>query len=302
MELKSKGMIYIFISLVSAATITIITKMALLHGGDPTKILLLRFITVVLFLSGYMKIKNISWRTTKKNFFGLIGLGFAYVNVSLLFFLSMKYISPSLGSLILYTYPMIVSILSAVILKEKFTTVKMTALFFSLVGCLMVIGTDFSAVDYRGVLLAFLTSIFFSIYIVGNKKILDGVEPIVSLAYMSAFSVVFFAIKSIWDGTLSFQYSSVDVVSALLLAVIPTLIGIMALFKALGILGASKSAIISSFEPVVTLILAYLLIGDRITLVQLIGGAFILSSVFIVQRGGASDDYVSGRQPGIVAE
>ncbi len=289
MESKHKGLLYISIALVAAATITIITKMAILHGGDPTKILLLRFIIVVLFLIGYMRIKHISWRTSRKNFYGLIGLGFAYVNVSLLFFLSMKYISPSLGSLILYTYPMLVSILSAIILKEQFTLAKMTALLFSLSGCLLVIGTDLTAVDYRGVLLAFLTAVFFSIYIVGNKKILNSVEPIVSLAYMAAFSVVFFALKSIWDGTLSFQYSTVDVISALLLAIIPTLIGIIALFKALEILGASKSAIISSFEPVVTLLLAYVLIGDRITLVQLAGGAFILTSVFIVQRGEVSE-------------
>lgn len=302
MELKHKGMLYIFISLVAAATITIITKIAILHGGDPTKILLLRFMIVVVFLFGYMRFKNISWRTSRKNFFGLIGLGFAYVNVSLLFFLSMKYISPSLGSLILYTYPMLVSILSALILKERFTMPKTIALFFSLVGCLLVIGTDFNAVDYRGVVLAFMTAIFFSIYIVGNKKILDGVEPIVSLAYMAAFSVVFFTLKSIWDGTLSFQYSSVDVVSAVLLAIIPTLIGIMALFKALEILGASKSAIISSFEPVVTLLLAYALIGDRITFVQLVGGVFILSSVFIVQRGRESEEDVSVGQAQVVAE
>lgn len=302
MELKHKGLLYIFIALVAAATISIITKIAISHGGDPTKILLLRFIIVVVFLVGYMKLKNISWRTSRQNFFGLVGLGFAYVNVSLLFFLSMKYISPSLGSLILYTYPVMVSILSAVVLKERFTLSKLTALFFSLIGCMLVIGTDFNAVDYRGVVLAFMTAVFFSIYIVGNKKILEGVEPVVSLAYMAVFSVVFFAFKSAWDGTLNFQYSAVDIISALLLAVIPTLIGIMALFKALEILGASKSAIISSFEPVVTLLLAYILIGDRITVVQLAGGAFILSGVFIVQKGGEPDDVVSAGQARVMAE
>ncbi|WP_321392465.1 EamA family transporter [uncultured Desulfuromusa sp.] len=130
MELRHKGLLYIFISLVAAATITIITKIAILHGGNPTKILLLRFVIVVVFLFGYMQAKNISWRTSRKNFFGLIGLGFAYVNVSLLFFLSMKYISPSLGGVILYTYPMLVSILSALILKERFTMPKTMALFF----------------------------------------------------------------------------------------------------------------------------------------------------------------------------
>ncbi len=147
-----------------------------------------------------------------------------------------------------------------------------------------------------------MTAIFFSIYIVGNKIILDGVEPIVSLAYMAAFSVVFFTLKSLWEGTLSFQYSSVDVVPAVLLAIIPTLIGIIALFKALEILGASKSAIISSFEPVVTLLLAYVLTGDRITLVQLVGGAFILSSVFIVQMGRVSGVDVSVEQTQVLAE
>lgn len=284
MEANTKGLIYIFISLVSAATITIITKIALINGGNPTKILLLRFFIVVVFMMIYMRINNISWMTSKRNFYGLIGLGFAYVNVSLLFFLAMKYITPSLGSLILYTYPIIVSILSAILLKEQFTNHKALALFLSIIGCFLVIGVNIDSVDYRGIILAFLTAIFFSIYIVGNKLILENVHPVVSLAYMSLFCVVFFSGKSLIEGSLNLDYSFVDIVAAILLAIIPTIIGIMSLFKALSLLGASKSAIISSFEPVVTLTLAYFIIGDRITLTQLIGAAFILSSVFIVQN------------------
>ena len=283
-------MIYIFISLVAAATIAIITKLALAHGGDPTKILLLRFCLVTLFLIVYMKVKNISWVVGKKQQYGLIGLGFAYANVSFLFFLAMQYISPSLGSLILYTYPIMVTIASAIFLKEVFTKAKFVALILSIIGCTCVIGTDFSQIDYRGVVLAFLTAVSFSIYIVGNKKILAGVHPIVSLAYMSVFCVVFFSVKAAIDGTLNLSFTTVDVVTAILLAIIPTLIGLLSLFKALEYLGASKSAIISSFEPVVTLILAYLIIGDRITGVQLIGGALILSGVFLVQGKSKAEE------------
>lgn len=289
MKTQKKGMIFIFISLISAATIPIITKSALLNGGEPTKILLLRFFLVTLFLIIYMKIKNISWTVSKKQHYALLGLGFAYANVALLFFWAMKYISPSLGSLILYTYPIMVTIASSLFLKEVFTKAKFAALIFSVSGCLLVIGTDFSLIDYRGVILAFLTAVSFSIYIVGNKKILEGVNPIVSLAYMTAFCVAFFSIKAAIDGSLNFNFTTTDVVAATLLAIIPTLMGILFLFKALEILGASKSAIISSFEPVVTLLLAYLVIGDRITAIQLTGGALILSSVFLVQRKSKKD-------------
>jgi len=283
MEERNKGMVCIFISLIAAATITIISKIALLNGGNPTKILLLRFLIVTVFLVVYMKIKNISWVVSHKSCCALLGLGFAYANVALLFFLAMKYISPSLGSLILYTYPIIVTMTSALFLKEKITISKTIALFFTMIGCVLVIGTDFSIIDYRGVILAFLTAIFFSLYIVGNKKMLENIPPVVSLAYMTAFCVVFFGVKAFIEGSLNFNYSTADIISALLLAIIPTLIGIMFLFKALKLLGASKTAIISSFEPVVTLMLAYFIIGDRITLIQLVGGGFILSSVYLVK-------------------
>ena len=283
-------MIYIFISLVAAATIAIINKLALVHGGDLTKILLLRFILVTLFLIIYMRVNTISWVVSKKQQYGLIGLGFAYANVAVLFFKAMQYISPSLGSLILYTYPIMVTIASAIFLKEIFTRAKFVALVLSITGCTLVIGTDFSQIDYRGIILAFLTAVSFSIYIVGNKKILSGVHPVVSLAYMSAFCVVFFSVNAAIDGSLNLSFTTIDLVTAILLAIIPTLIGILCLLKALELLGASKSAIISSFEPVVTLILAYLIIGDRITGVQLIGGALILSSVFLVQGKTGEED------------
>lgn len=284
MNNAQKGLAYICISLVSAATITIITKIALEHGGDPTRVLQLRYVLVFVFLLIYLKLKKIPLVVDRMTSLQLFLLGFAYANVSLLFFLAMKYISPSLGSLILYSYPAIVTILSALFLGEHLTRHKISALLLSAMGCFFVIGVDFSHSDSVGILLAFSTAIFFSLYIVGNKIVLKKVSPVVSLFYMSLFCVVFFSFKSLYDGTFSLNFNLVDVIAATLLAIIPTIIGIMSLFKALKILGASKSAIISSFEPVVTLVLAYFIVGDRISVIQIIGAAFILSSVLLIQN------------------
>ena len=283
MSSHARGLIFVFIALVSAATIPVITKIALNYHGDPSRILLLRFFIVTLFLSVYMRLKKQTWLTTKKQFCGLIGLGFAYVNVSLLFFLAMKYISPSLGSLILYTYPVMVALLSALFLKETFTFTKGVALVLVVAGCCLVLGVDMTSIDFRGVLLAFLTALFFSIYIVGNKMILHDVAPVVSLAYMSAFCVIFFGCKALAGNTSLFEYHLVDIVTAIVLAVVPTIIGILALFKALELLGASQTAIISSFEPVVTLLLAYVVLGDRVSYSQLCGAALILGGVLIIE-------------------
>jgi drug/metabolite transporter (DMT)-like permease len=74
-----------------------------------------------------------------------------------------------------------------------------------------------------------------------------------------------------------------------LIALVSTVVAVSAFFAGLRRVGPSEAAILSTFEPPVTVALAFLVLGERLTPVQLAGGALVLAAVIVLQlRGGLS--------------
>jgi len=281
-----KGFIYIAIATCAFGTIPVVAKLAILSGGNETTTLLSRFAIVTIFFLIYMKWKGLSWRVERRQFYALLFLGFvAYSNVALLFFLAMRHITPAIGELILYTYPAMVAILAFFFLGEKLTRVKLLAICIAFIGCSLVLWAPVDKISLLGVVFAFLTGFAYAVYIVGNKKVLEGVHPVVATAYMGACCMIFFFVYGLITGTLDFYYNPQIIMVILIMAFWCTITGILCFFKGMMILGAVKASVISTFEPVFTIILSFILLGHGISLVQLVGGGLILSSVLVMQLG-----------------
>jgi drug/metabolite transporter (DMT)-like permease len=69
----------------------------------------------------------------------------------------------------------------------------------------------------------------------------------------------------------------------LLIAFVSTVVAVSAFFAGLRRVGPSEAAILSTFEPVVTVALAYAVLGERLTPAQLAGGALVLAAVVLLQ-------------------
>jgi drug/metabolite transporter (DMT)-like permease len=68
-----------------------------------------------------------------------------------------------------------------------------------------------------------------------------------------------------------------------LMALVSTVVAVSAFFAGLRRVGPSEAAILSTFEPVVTVALAYAALGERLTAAQLAGGALVLAAVILLQ-------------------
>ncbi len=66
---------------------------------------------------------------------------------------------------------------------------------------------------------------------------------------------------------------------------VSTFIAIQAFYAGAQRIGAAQASIISTVEPIWTIVLAYLLFGFTLTTTQLVGGALILVGVLIAQTG-----------------
>jgi drug/metabolite transporter (DMT)-like permease len=252
-------------------------------GGNTSTVQITRFVIVTVFFLIYLSRKKISLKIGLKKTLALIFLGLIlYSNVVLFYFMAMKYISPSIGSLILYTYPAMVMILSFFILGEKITGKTIIALLLSLAGCIVVLYGPAEKINIKGIILAALTAFCYAAYIVGSKKAITNIDPAVNIFYTGASCLFFFIVFGAISGDLHFEYNVNIIVLILLLAVWSTIIGFIFFFKGLVIVGASKTSIIATFEPLYTILLSAAVLGDKITLIQLAGGALILAGVLVL--------------------
>jgi drug/metabolite transporter (DMT)-like permease len=71
-------------------------------------------------------------------------------------------------------------------------------------------------------------------------------------------------------------------------------LAVQAFYGGVGRIGGARAALLSTIEPVYTISLATLLLGETLTPVQLVGGALVIGGVLLAETGGRRDPRVAG--------
>ena len=170
-------------------------------------------------------------------------------------------------------------ILGRVLFGERLTPGKLLSLFLVMAGVVLVNGTG-GGFSTRALVFGLLTGFTYALYGVLGKFAVRREEPEKALFYTLLFGLMFllpFADFSVPRGALPYL---------LALALFPTFLGYVLYNHALRKVEVSRASIIATVEPVVAIVLAFILFGERLTVEQLIGAAFIIGGSLIAHTGG----------------
>ena len=248
-----------------------------------------RFILASLLLWIYIWFNKdkIKWKISSKSEMWIyLLLGFIYFLVTNLYFLAIQKISVSLHVVIFYTYPFIVTILAIAFLKERLSRKSAISLIIAFIGVLIMIFNGESVFSLLGMTVSFGSAIFFSIYltILGVKK-MKNINSIVIAAYTNSVTGVLFLLTTIIRGEVIFSFNLDIWLRFLFLAIISTVVAIVALSKAVQLIGPAKVAILSTFEPVEGIILSVVFLGEVLLLNQILGTILVLSAIIFMSSG-----------------
>ncbi|MBW2651188.1 MAG: EamA family transporter [Deltaproteobacteria bacterium] len=198
------------------------------------------------------------------------------------------YTSAAKVSLIIATIPIAVMILSAIILKEKTNRLGIIGILLSLVGiAILIIGApDFNRGlegSLKGDLIVFGAVLSAAFYIVSARDLGRRYSSRAITSMQCFYGALFFAPALFLDlPTLSWAaISTRSLVALLYLTVFATVAAFFCYNFALTKIPASRAAIFLNGIPVVTALGAWVVLGERLTLLQLAGGILVLSAVFI---------------------
>lgn len=283
----------IFIGAVFFSTKAIIIKLAYLEGVDSISLLTLRMLfslPAFLAVAWYSRNNSASkkYHLKRKDWWQIAFLGMAgYYLASLFDFLGLKYVTASLERLILFVYPTMVLLISAIFFKEKIYKRQFVALLLTYLGIAIAFleGANLSGSSNfaLGGLLVFGAGFMFAIYIVGSGHLLPRVGTFRYTSY--AMTAACFAIVShhaIMNHLQLFHFAASVYWHALLMAVIATFLPSFMVAEGIRIIGSNNAAIIGSIGPISTIVLACIFLGEHLGTWQWLGTFFVIAGVLLL--------------------
>ena len=220
----------------------------------------------------------------------LIGLaimgGAGYVGQSGSYFNALHFIPASTNALLLYTFPVVVTLLATVLFHEQLGWMKLAAVGVAFLGTVLVVEAQLRAAAPIGIVLGLGSAAFYSGYILYGSRLLPGLPPVSATAMiMTSAAFVWTAYASL-NGQLAVAWTLPRLLLIASFAVVGTTIPVLTFILGLRLVGPSRAAILSTFEPASTVLLAVVILGESANPIQYVGGALILTSVVLLEGPG----------------
>jgi drug/metabolite transporter (DMT)-like permease len=213
-----------------------------------------------------------------------LGAG-GYASQAGCYFAALERIDASLLSLLIYTFPAIVAAAAIALGRERFDRGRAVALALASGGLVLVVaGAGAGALDPLGAALGLAAAVVYSTYILVGDGLVARVRPRVLSALVCTGAAVSLTAGSALLGDLRPGELTVAGWGWLAcLAVVSTVGSISLFFAGLRRVGPTTASILATVEPLVTVVLAFLVLGEALGTVQLAGGALVLTAVLVLQ-------------------
>ena len=219
----------------------------------------------------------------------LLWLGFVgYYISSLLDFMGLEHITASFERLILFLYPTMVVLLSAVLFKQPIGGRTVLALALSYAGILLVfthdlrLGGDAHAM-WRGGGLVFASALCYAMYLVGAGPVIARLGSLRFISWAMLISAVFVIVQFLATRPVAVLAAppSIQLLS-FAMAICSTVLPTLFIAEAIKRIGANRTSLIGSLGPVFTIALGFWILGEPVHGIQLAGAALVLAGVTLV--------------------
>ncbi|ADY27325.1 protein of unknown function DUF6 transmembrane (plasmid) [Deinococcus proteolyticus MRP] len=263
----------------ASATVGIWAKMGAAAGLSTSSMLSWRFglLAALLFALGYAKVSREQLRP-------LLLMGLLHVGSTLAYFTALEHISASTTALLVYCAPAVVIVLGllAHIRPSRWQVIALTV---TLLGLTVVVGmpgpADASTV---GLAMGGLAGLMYGGYFFASHRLNRGIKPLAVTAIVSLVTAAVAAGMGAMQGDLGVPHGWGQWLPVLGLALIPSLISMPTLYGAVARIGATRTSMLTTTDPLWAIALAVLLLGEHLSAGQLLGGALILAGACLAQR------------------
>ncbi len=276
------GAAYIIASALCFGSLPIFARAAYATGADTQTLLLLRFSIASALLWAVFAAKRA--RLPRGRWLAVLAAmgGLGYAGQSFFYFTALTLASAGVVALVLYLYPALVALLSRVVFGQALSRLQLVAVAMALVGSVLTVGRAGDATPL-GIVFASLAASTYACYILTGSRLPPEVTPIASATAIITGAAISYAAVCAVRGV-RLPGTAAGWGAALAIALVCTVLAITFFQAGLQHLGAVRASIYSTVEPAFTVLLAAALLGERLTVSRIAGGALILAAVVLLAR------------------
>ena len=256
--------------------------MAFEDGFDVNTANAVRHIVVVVLLFLFLKIRKRQLKLPRRERYTGLALGTSVFMLGIGYLNAAKYLPLSLAILIIYTAPFFVAVISRFTEKEPITFIRLIAIIIAFLGLALALKVDSAAaLNWRGVAFALIAAIGIASLVTISSVTMRTADPqAVNFHCLLAGAVLFVVFLSFTGGPATSITQSGWV--KLGIASMGLALGYITLFTGLEIIGPLKGSMLMNMEPILTIILAALLLDERLSSVQWIGAGLVMVGIFLI--------------------
>ena len=280
MNTRTKGLLATMISAVFFGFIPLFVKTICAGGGNSVSAAFYRFFLSVPILYIYLKAQGISMRVTRTEFakIALITI-FGYGGTAVLLFSSYNFIPSGMSTTIHFMYPVFTILGCMIFFKEKVSPLKLLCVALCFGGILLFYNGE-SGGSVLGMALSFLSGVTYAFYTIYLQKM----ENLKLIFYMNTVAAAMILVMALLTAQFTLRLTPLAWGTAVFFATATSLIGVLGYQIGVKCIGPQNAAILSTFEPITSVIVGVLVYREAFSARTLLGCLCVLSAVVIVAK------------------
>lgn len=296
---KFKGFLYGIMASSTFGLLPLFTLPVMGEGLTTFSILSYRMLFASILVAVLMLIGRVSFATNLKELRWFAVLGFLYYGSAALLFQAYGGMASGLATTLHFMYPVSVTVIMALVYKQRPSLVTICAIILSLVGvallCLRESSTGVSSL--LSVFLVLLSGVCYAVYLVlvSTVKRINQQNSQKLTFYVLMFSGAFFMLSTLQGGGLQIIPSASAGINLLLMATLPTLLSNLALVRSVKNIGSTLTSVLGAMEPLTAIIVGILVFDESLRGLMVVGIILILVSVSLIVLSPLLDKRIAER-------
>ncbi|MGK0269766.1 MAG: drug/metabolite transporter (DMT)-like permease [Cocleimonas sp.] len=252
------------------------------YNTNTQTVMLVRFVTLIAIMLIWNKRKNISLKLPKEDAVKCSILGAFYFMGIASYLASVAYMPVGLAVLILYTFPILVILSTAILNRRKPSLLQLFAVVIAFIGLFIALDINADNTQPIGIILATMAAVGVTINMIGSADILKRIDFSLFGLYQAVVVAAISALLVLFTGGLSLpdEPKGWIILGVMLLSFI---IAYLSVYTSLKVIGAVRTSTIMNLEPIMTIIFAIALLQEQMTIEKLIGGVIVLFAILLAQ-------------------
>ena len=253
-------------------------------GLSPDSVLFYRYFFAIILLAMLMKYHGQSFALKRNEILPLAIMGILFSISSLTLFMSYNYMDAGIASTILFLYPIMVAVISALVFHEKLSLMTIIAIVLAFWGISMLNENGSGKpLNFMGLLLVALSALSYAIYLIGvNRSVLKSMPTEKLTFYSILFGISIYLIRLNFLTDLQPLNTPFMWMNAIGLALLPTVISLVTITASIHLIGSTPTSILGALEPVTALVCGVLVFGELLSFKNIIGILMVLSAVTVI--------------------